>query len=58
MLEIARQGFHRSVKVSDLLIAAVAERAGLILLHYDQDFERIAEVTGQPAQWIAPRGSL
>ena len=49
---------HRSVKIPDLLIAASAEAGGAILWHYDADFDRIAEITGQPAEWIAPRGSL
>ena len=49
---------HRSVKIPDLLIASCAEAAGATLWHYDEDFDRIAEVTGQPALWIAPRGSL
>lgn len=41
-------------KVPDLLIAAVAERARLAVLHYDRDFEYIAQLTGQPQQWIVP----
>lgn len=45
-------------KVPDLLIAAVAERERLILLHYDYDFELIADITGQPHQWVLPRGSV
>ncbi len=45
-------------KVPDLVIAAAAEMAGLTLLHYDQDFELIASVTGQPHQWIVSRGSV
>jgi predicted nucleic acid-binding protein len=49
---------HRSVKIADLIIAAAAEQAEAILWHYDQDFERIAEVTGQSIEWVAPRGSL
>ena len=49
---------HRSVKIADLAIAACAETAGATLWHYDEDFDRIAEVTRQPAEWIAPRGSL
>lgn len=49
---------HRSVKIPDLLIAAVAEMSRAIVWHYDSDFDRIAEVTGQPMQWIARRGSL
>ena len=49
---------QRSVKHADLLIAAAAERAGLTLVHYDADYEAIAEITGQPLRWAAPRGSL
>ncbi|HZW01197.1 MAG TPA: PIN domain-containing protein [Candidatus Deferrimicrobium sp.] len=40
-------GFHRSVPIPDLLIAAVAERHGAVLVHDDADYERIAAVTGQ-----------
>ena len=49
---------HRRVTHPDLLIAAAAESAGVAVLHYDADFEVIADVTGQPTRWIAPRGSL
>jgi predicted nucleic acid-binding protein len=49
---------HRSVKIPDLLVAAVAELEGAVVWHYDEDFDRIAAVTGQPTEWIAPRGSL
>jgi predicted nucleic acid-binding protein len=31
----------------DLLIAATAELAGLAVLHHDEDFDIIADVTGQ-----------
>jgi predicted nucleic acid-binding protein len=55
MQELARHGHHRSVGVADLLIAAVAEVHGATVLHYDSDFERIAEVTGQAHEWIVPR---
>jgi len=49
---------QRRVKHPDLLIAAAAERAGLTLVHYDADYELIAEITGQAVRWVAPRGSL
>lgn len=49
---------HRAVSVPDLLIAATAEIEGLTVLHYDADFDMIAEVTGQPTQWVVPRGSI
>lgn len=49
---------HRAVPLPDLLVAACAEQAGLAVLHYDADFERIAELTGQQIQWVVPRGSV
>jgi predicted nucleic acid-binding protein len=49
---------HRSVKIADLVIAASGELAGATVWHYDEDFDRIAAITGQRCQWIAPRGSL
>ena len=49
---------HRAVKHADLLIAAAAEAAGFAVLHYDEDYDRIAAVTGQPVRWLAERGSL
>lgn len=55
---LAERSQHRAVPLPDLLIAACAERAELKVLHYDADFERIAELTGQPTQWIVPRGSV
>ena len=55
---LASRSEHRSVPLPDLIVAACAERAGLILLHYDADFDRIAALTGQPTQWIVPRGSV
>lgn len=51
-------GHQRSVKHPDLLIAAAGEAAGIEVLHYDEDFERIADITGQPVRWLAPRGDL
>jgi predicted nucleic acid-binding protein len=58
--QLAHQGglHHRAVRHPDLLIAAAAEAAGLAVLHYDEDYDRIAAITRQPARWIAPRGSL
>jgi len=49
---------QRGRKIPDLLIAAAAEQAGLTLLHYDNDFELIAKVTGQTCQWVVPAGSV
>jgi len=56
--ELARSGHHRAVSIPDLLIAVVAERHGLTVIHYDKDFELIARVTGQPAEWVVPAGAV
>jgi predicted nucleic acid-binding protein len=55
---LAERSQHRAVPLPDLLIAACAELAELTVLHYDADFERIAELTGQATQWVVPRGSV
>jgi predicted nucleic acid-binding protein len=49
---------QRGRRVPDLLIAAAAESAGLTVLHYDADFDRIAAVTGQRCEWVVPAGSI
>lgn len=58
--ELAHEGglHHRAVRHPDLLIAAAAEAAGIPVLHYDEDYDRIAGVTGQDVGWLAPRGTL
>lgn len=55
---LAARSQHRAVPLPDLLVAACAESAELTVLHYDADFERIAALTGQPVQWVLPRGSI
>jgi predicted nucleic acid-binding protein len=55
---LTERGTHRSAGPVDLLVAATAEAHGLTLLHYDADFPAIAEVTGQPARWVAEPGSI
>ncbi|MFI6862020.1 PIN domain nuclease [Streptomyces sp. NPDC050421] len=60
-LEVQRHalnaGFHRALSLPDLLIAATAELNRLTVLHYDGDFDMIASLTGQPAEWVVPPGS-
>ena len=55
---LAKYGRHRTAGIPDLLIAAVAERNSLTVLHYDKDFDLIAKVTGQATQWVVPAGSV
>ena len=52
---LADQGHHRAPSVPDLIVAAIAELAGLIVLHVDKDFELIAAVTGQPVERLLTR---
>ncbi|MBM6404197.1 PIN domain nuclease [Phycicoccus sp. CSK15P-2] len=49
-LLLAAQGQHRAPSIPDLVIAAVAELAGLTVLHLDKDFDLIAGITGQPVE--------
>ncbi len=56
MAALALRGQHRT-PIPDLILAAVAYVHGAVVLHYDSDYERIAEVTGQPQEWIIPQGT-
>ena len=56
-LAAAGAGHQRAVRIPDLVIAAVAERVGLGVVHYDEDYDRIAAITGQPVRWVLPRGT-
>jgi predicted nucleic acid-binding protein len=55
---LAERSQHRGPTAVDLLVAALAEVHGTTLLHYDRHFDAIAAITGQPAEWLARRGSL
>ncbi len=47
---LADRGQHRAPSVPDLILAAAAELTGLTVLHFDKDFDLIAEITGQPME--------
>ena len=49
---LADRGQHRAASISDLLIAATAEKAGLTVLAVDKDFDLIATITGQPIETL------
>ena len=57
--QLARVGHHRLPPV-DLLIAALADRHRLGVLHYDHDYDVIAEKTDLTfdSVWLAARGTL
>jgi predicted nucleic acid-binding protein len=54
---LCEQGGHRALSLVDALVAAAAEARDLVVLHYDADFERVAGITGQPHEWVVPRGT-
>jgi predicted nucleic acid-binding protein len=56
LLLLADRGRHRAPSIPDLLIAATAELAGLIVLHVDKDFDLIADITGQRVERLADPG--
>lgn len=49
---------HRRVPPVDLLIGGAAEAAGVPLVHYDRDYERIARVSELEHHWLLPDGTL
>jgi|SRR5690554_2074843 len=55
---LVHAGQHRAVAVPDILLAAVAHEERLTVLHYDADFDLIAQTTGQATEWVVPRGSV
>jgi hypothetical protein len=54
-LALAERGHHRAASIPDLLVAAIAERSELTVLHVDKDFDLIADVTGQPVERLVER---
>ncbi|MGH3655478.1 MAG: PIN domain nuclease [Micromonosporaceae bacterium] len=55
---LASRSQWRAVGMPDLLIAAIAERHDVTLLHYDADFDAVGQVTKQNAEWVVPRGAV
>lgn len=55
---LAARSEHRALSMVDALVAAAAEARELVVLHYDADFELVAQVTGQAHEWVVPRGSV
>jgi predicted nucleic acid-binding protein len=56
---LARVGHHRLPPV-DLIVAAIADRHGLGVLHYDRDYDLIAEKTDLDFEsvWLAAAGTV
>jgi predicted nucleic acid-binding protein len=56
--QLADQPQPRAVPLPDLIIAAIAERHRVCVLHYDGGYEHVAEITGQATRWVVPPGSV
>ncbi|HVY78539.1 MAG TPA: PIN domain-containing protein [Solirubrobacterales bacterium] len=61
--EAMRALAHRSagsqrLPVVDYLVAAAAQELGAAVLHYDRDYDRLAEVMEFESVWLAPPGTL
>jgi predicted nucleic acid-binding protein len=57
--QLARVGHHRLPPV-DLIVGALADRHGLGVLHYDRDYDLLAEKTDLhfASVWLAPAGTI
>jgi hypothetical protein len=57
--QLAQVGHHRLPPV-DLILAAIADRHSLGLLHYDGDFDLLGSKTDLDFEsvWLVPRGTL
>jgi len=50
-------GAHR-IPITDYLNAAAAQEMGAAVIHYDRDYDTLAEVMAFESVWLAPAGSL
>ncbi|MDZ7577322.1 MAG: hypothetical protein U0904_04005 [Candidatus Nanopelagicales bacterium] len=58
-LRLARQSQHHNVPLPDLIMAGTAIRCGVVMLHYDADFDKTAQVDDRlVSEWVVPRGSV
>ncbi|MEV4715300.1 PIN domain-containing protein [Micromonospora sp. NPDC049374] len=57
-LALTARGHHRAASPVDLMVAASAAEYGATVLHYDRDFDLLAEVGGPRSEWVSPPGTL
>ncbi len=55
MRELAAAGSHGAhrLPLADLTVAVAAQQSGLAVLHHDRHFERLVDLLGTQASWIA-----
>ncbi len=46
------------IPIADYLLAATAQETGAAVLHYDHDYNTLAEVMEFQSTWLAPPGSI
>lgn len=56
--KLAHSGRHRSVGIADLLVAAVASSHNVTVLHYDSDYQLLADLIKVEQRWVAPAGTV
>jgi predicted nucleic acid-binding protein len=61
--EAMRALSHRSagaqrIPIVDYLVAASAQELGAAVIHFDRDYDRLAEVMEFESIWLAPAGTL
>jgi predicted nucleic acid-binding protein len=44
--------------IVDYVVAASAQELGAAMLHYDADYDTLAEIMAFESVWLAPAGSL
>ena len=59
MRELAhRSAGSQRLPIVDYLVAAAALDLGAAVIHYDQDYDTLAELMGFQSVWLAPAGTL
>jgi predicted nucleic acid-binding protein len=53
-----RSAGSQRLPIVDYLIAAAAQELGAAVLHYDRDYDTLAEVMEFESVWLAPAGTL
>jgi predicted nucleic acid-binding protein len=57
-LALTQRGHHRAASPVDLITAATAAEYGATVLHYDRDYDLIADIGGPRCEWVCPAGTL
>jgi predicted nucleic acid-binding protein len=57
-MALAKINSHRAVPPIDIVHAVTAINSNVPLIHYDKDFDLLAEVAGLDARWFVAAGSL